>query len=66
MKLIIEKRIEELTKLKDDNDQNLLKNKQMLEQLTAEVRAGEMRDVAITNRLDELTLLTPHPDATDD
>ena len=50
-------RIEELTKLKDDNDQSLLKNKQMLEQLTAEIRAGEMRDVAITNRLDEIRLI---------
>ena len=50
-------RIEELTKLKDDNDQSLLKNKHMLEQLTAEIRAGEMRDIAITNRLDEIRLM---------
>ena len=49
-------RIEELTKLKDDNDQSLLQNKQTLEQLTAEIRAGEMRDIAITNRLDEIKL----------
>ena len=49
-------RIEELTKLKDDNDHSLLQNKQTLEQLTAEIRAGEMRDIAISNRLDEIKL----------
>ena len=49
-------RIEELTKLKDDNEQSLLQNKQTLEQLTSEIRAGEMRDIAITNRLDEIKL----------
>jgi hypothetical protein len=50
-------RIEELTKLKDENDQSLLKNRQMLEQLTTEIRAGEIRDIAIANRLDEVRLM---------
>tara|TARA_R110000824_G_scaffold26694_1_gene91493 strand:+ start:564 stop:758 length:195 start_codon:yes stop_codon:yes gene_type:complete len=57
MKLIIEKRIEELTDLKTNNDDGLLQNRQTLEQLTAEIRAGEMRDIAITNRLDEIRLM---------
>lgn len=61
MKLIIEKRIEELTELKDDNNQGLLKNGQILEQLTAEIKAGEMRDVAITNRIAELAALLEQP-----
>jgi hypothetical protein len=50
-------RIEELTKLKDENDQSLLKNRQILEQLTTEIRAGEIRDIAIANRLDEVRLM---------
>ena len=53
----INSRTEELTKIKDENDQSLLKNKQTLEQLSAEIRAGEMRDIAITNRLDEIRLM---------
>ena len=63
MKLIIEKRIEELTDLKTNNDDGLLQNRQTLEQLTAEIRAGEMREIAIGNRLAELAALLEHPPA---
>ena len=53
----LQDRIDELTKLKDENDLGLMKNKQILERLKSDIQAGEMRDIAITNRLDELSSL---------
>jgi len=53
----IKDRMDELKKLKDENDSSLMKNKQILSKLQAEIQAGEMRDIAITNRLDELSSL---------
>jgi len=57
MKNTLEKRTTELEGLRAQNTEQLIKNKATHEKLAAEIQAGNMRDVAIANRIDEIASL---------
>ena len=54
MRINLKLRSKELEELREKNTEELEKNKAKLEKLNAEIQNGSFREIAISNRLDEI------------
>tara|TARA_R110002074_G_scaffold107604_2_gene232512 strand:+ start:2984 stop:3187 length:204 start_codon:yes stop_codon:yes gene_type:complete len=54
MKIKLQERSKELEGLREQNSEQLEKNKATLEKLNVEIQQGSLREIAFSNRIDEI------------